>query len=427
MLAALRRRLTLLFTALTALVLAGMLALTCHMAAEQQRAAAQTLFENTFTALCDRLRAADSISDRWLAGQEAANRAVLFVADNGRPFEFDGAWQPATGRESLYALAAPAAQELLPGRSVYYTVTGAAGEPYLAAAALLPRGRESLLQVVLLQEDAAARRIAALRWQYAGLWVLGTLALTAISWWLAGQALAPTKAALQKQNEFIAAASHELRSPLAVLKAGLSAAREDTLPAAARSRLLAGAEKEADRMARLTEDLLLLAGGDAGALRSGAERKPVALDTLCLAVYEQYGPLAREREHPLTLALPESSVVPTVPADAGRLRQLLGILLDNALAHTPPGTPIELRLELPRRGGARLCVADRGPGIPDGEKQKLFDRFYRGDASRTDRAHFGLGLSVAKELAAVHGAKLRVEDTPGGGAAFVVEFPATGR
>ena len=67
-------------------------------------------------------------------------------------------------------------------------------------------------------------------------------------------------------------------------------------------------------------------------------------------------------------------------------------------------------------------MADRGPGIPDADKEKIFDRFARGDAARTDRAHFGLGLSVAKELAALHGAKLRVTDPPGGGAAFTLEL-----
>ena len=426
MLAALRWRLTLLFTALTALVLAGLLALTCHMAAAQQRTAAETLFRNTFAALCDRLQAADAITDRWLAAQEANNCAALFVADNGTPLQLAGAWLWAAEREALYKRAAPLAADLLPGRSAFGNVTGAAGERYFAAAAVLPRGTKDRLQVVYLQADAAAAKITALRWQYALLWLAGTLALALVSWWLAGQALKPTRAALQRQNEFVAAASHELRSPLAVIKASLAAAQAPDMQAPARQSLLAGAEKEADRMARLTGDLLLLAGGDASALRAKADLAPTALDTLCLEVYEQYTPLAREKQHPLTLILPEGDAVPTLPADAARLRQLLGILLNNALDHTPPGTPVELRLEsLPgRRGGARLCVADRGPGIPDADKARVFDRFVRGDAARSDRAHFGLGLSVAREIADLHGAKLRVEDTPGGGAAFALTLPA---
>ena len=110
--------------------------------------------------------------------------------------------------------------------------------------------------------------------------------------------------------------------------------------------------------------------------------------------------------------------------DAERLKQLLAILLHNALEHTPPGTAVTLRL---CAGGAKaplsIAVADNGPGIADADKAKIFERFYRADPSRTDKQHCGLGLAVAQELARLHGAALRVSDTPGGGATFTVQFP----
>ena len=141
-------------------------------------------------------------------------------------------------------------------------------------------------------------------------------------------------------------------------------------------------------------------------------------------MYEQFYLVARQRQHPLTLTLPEDAV-PSIRADADRLRQLLAILLNNALDHTPAGTPVELILTCEqgtKNASVLLTVQDHGPGIPDAEKERIFDRFYSADPSRTAKQNFGLGLSVAKELARLHRADLTVSDTPGGGARFTVRF-----
>lgn len=165
----------------------------------------------------------------------------------------------------------------------------------------------------------------------------------------------------------------------------------------------------------------MLAAGEAGAL--AVHPGPVAPDTLCIELYEQFYLLAREKEHPLTLDLPESPVPPLTTV-APRLTQLLSILLQNALDHTPPGTPVTLALrrETGRRPVVRFVVEDHGPGIPDECKKQVFLRFYRGDDSRTRKQNFGLGLSVARELARLLGAALTLGDTPGGGATFTVEL-----
>ena len=250
---------------------------------------------------------------------------------------------------------------------------------------------------------------------------MGTLLLAAISWQLTGKALAPTALAMRRQKEFIAAASHELRSPLAVVKASVDAARNADTPTE-RSSFLQNAEAETDRMARLVDDLLLLANGDLDKLPAHLE--PTAPDNICIEVYEQFYLVAKQRSHPLTLTLPEEAV-PTIQADADRLRQLLAILLNNALDHTPAGTAIELILTCEtgtKNASVLLTVQDHGPGIPDAEKERIFDRFYSADPSRTAKQNFGLGLSVAKELARLHRAELTLQDTPGGGAQFTVRF-----
>ena len=188
-------------------------------------------------------------------------------------------------------------------------------------------------------------------------------------------------------------------------------------------------------MARLVEDLLVLANGDLDALP--AHLHPIAPDNLCLEVYDAFFPLAQQRQHPLSLTLPEDSV-PSIEADPDRVainkmdkesadpdrvKQLLAILLNNAFDHTPAGTPVELCLTYCGEK-ITLAVQDHGPGIPDAEKARVFDRFYSADPSRTDKHNFGLGLSVAKELARLHHADLTVTDTPGGGAKFAVTFAA---
>ena len=431
MMRALRRRLAFLMTALTALVLAGALAVTWQFSQRQYTTSAEALFTQNFTALCDRLAEADTVSDAWLAEQERASGCLLFLQDNGAALHYPGAsaaqsraaletqlWQAAAGQLSAETFGGAGARQ-----SVRFLLGRYGDIPYRCAAALLPRGAHGDYLLLALAQDTRflAQHGLATALQYAALWLAGTAILLCLCFWLAGRALAPTEQAMVRQKEFIAAASHELRSPLAVIKASLQALAEQDLPTAQQAQFLRSSRAEADRMARLTDDLLLLARGDAG--RLSVQLRPVAPDTLCIELYDQFYPLARQSGHTLTLELPERGV-PTVQADAERLKQLLAILLHNALEHTPPGATVTLRL---CAGGAKsplsIAVTDNGPGIADADKAKIFERFYRADVSRTNKQHCGLGLAVAQELAQLHGAVLRVSDTPGGGATFTVQFP----
>lgn len=174
-----------------------------------------------------------------------------------------------------------------------------------------------------------------------------------------------------------------------------------------------------DRLSRLTDDLLILAGGDAGVLRTSLAQ--INTDTFLVELYERFTPVARDHGHTLTISLPDKPL-PDLHADAQRLEQLFAVLLNNAFEYSPADTPVEILAELPTPGGLRIAVVDHGPGVPDTEKSRIFDRFARGDRSRTDKTHFGLGLAVASQIASLHGAILRVQDKPGGGATFVVEW-----
>lgn len=428
MLDRLQRRLTVLFSLLTAAVLAAALALTCRMAQSEYRAGADLLFANTVAAVEDAVTQNGMVRDSWLARQEIAGRVVIYLEDNGQPLRFPGGWTPADDRAQLVELARQqaAAAGLDTGRMrrqrVSFDLAGQAlRQSYACTALVLPHeqlGTAAVLYVIRDMGQVRAR-LGRMMWQYAGLWALGAVVLTLLCRWMVGRALRPTAQALQKQREFIAAAGHELRSPLTVLKASLQAAQAPETAGQA-PQFLHNAAAEADRLARLTDDLLILAGGDAGVWRTALAK--LDADTFLIELYGRFAPVARAQGHTLTLNLPDAPL-PALHADAQRLEQLFAVLLNNAFEYAPAGTPVELTARVTAQGGLCVAVADHGPGVPDADKRRIFDRFARGDPSRTDKAHFGLGLAVAAEIAALHGAGLQVQDTQGGGATFVVSWP----
>lgn len=421
----LRHRLTWIFTILTSLVLAAAMCLTYYLASQQYQTSAEVYFSSSFSTLVDKLMNNDEISDVWLAEQEASSLSVIYIEDNGTPLHFPGAWQPQTDRDTLIGFAREIAQNRMNDtsyarkQSISFTLNGTGGESYQGSAAIILRTvntaeKKSILLIMLHDTTAVLHHQKIMAIQYLFLWLVGSLILGVISWYLSGMALVPTKQALCRQNEFVAAASHELRSPLAVIKASIAAARETEIPLQNAQDFLKTAESEINRMTRLNDDLLLLAGCDAKVWRM--DLAPIQLDTFCIELYEQYHLLAKEMGHSLFLSLPDDAL-PTIQADAEWLKQMFAILLNNALEYTTSGTPIEIIAE---RINASVCItiADHGKGIPDEEKCHIFDRFYRSDKSRSDKTHFGLGLSIAKEIAVMHDAELTVKDTQGGGASF---------
>lgn len=425
----LRRRLCVTFSILTVLVLTVALGVTCRMAVTQHETSARLLLNTAFAAVEDATAGTAAIQDSWLAAQEAATLSVIYIEDGSVPLAFPGAWQPEGGRDALIALAKPAAEAAGLNRAanrlqrVEFAITAPNGK-YACMAAAVPRGGGTGAVAVYMIRDTTAEQatLQGLYLRYLLLWAAGAVVLVVLCVLQIRSAIRPTAAAIRAQREFVAAAGHELRSPLAVVKANVQAAQNEKtacgpLPKGAASCLRA-ADAELDRMARLTGDLLLLAGSDAGVWRAALTAIPA--DTFLIELYERFYLLAKDRGHELKLELPDEAL-PTVQADAERLEQLFAVLLNNALEYAPAGTPIEMTAAL-HKGALWVSVADHGPGIPDTEKQKVFERFYRADASRTDKAHFGLGLSVAAQLAALHGAGLSVTDTPGGGATFWVRF-----
>ncbi|WP_165070396.1 heavy metal sensor histidine kinase [Paludisphaera rhizosphaerae] len=212
---------------------------------------------------------------------------------------------------------------------------------------------------------------------------------------------------------FTADASHELRSPLAAMRAAVEVALQQPRDEAAYRDVLASLGEQCERLTALVNGLLLLAQADAGEVVVG--RDVVDLSSLAEDAAEMYEPLAEERRLAFRW---ECAPGTQVAGDALRLRQLVTNLLDNAMKFTPPGGSV--RLAVRRDGGeAMLSVADTGGGISSEHLPHVFERFYRADPARPSSGT-GLGLSICRWIVEAHGGTISVESRPGAGTTFRV-------
>jgi signal transduction histidine kinase len=249
---------------------------------------------------------------------------------------------------------------------------------------------------------------------------IGFLLSLAAAWFLSGRALVPIQQAFQRQQEFVADASHELRTPLTVLRSAtdlLNQHREQ--PLESNGELFDDVRAEIARMERLAQDLLTLARSDAGGVE--LMTAPLELADMAAEVVRRTTPLAQSQGVRLALHLDPQPA--TVEADPDRLQQVLYILIDNAIKHTPSGGAIDVRVQ--RHGQtAQIEVADTGSGISPEHLPRIFDRFYRGDKARARaQGGTGLGLAIAKMLIEAHDGQLQLASTVGVGTQVTVTLP----
>ena len=242
-----------------------------------------------------------------------------------------------------------------------------------------------------------------------------------------GAARSETESALARQRQFVADASHELRTPLTSILANLELL--ETELRGDQGEIAASALRSSRRMRRLVADLLLLARADAG---RQVPRKPLDLSAVAREATAEAAPLAAE--HQLALDAPYETWVDGVPDD---LHRAALNLIENALAHTPAGTPVTVSVRSEHPGSvppeaavggreppyAVLEVSDRGPGVPEELRGRVFERFARGGGDAATGAGSGLGLAIVRAVADAHGGSVSLGEAEGGGARFTLRVP----
>ncbi len=261
-----------------------------------------------------------------------------------------------------------------------------------------------------------------LRLQYV-LWEVGVGGLAAaalLGFVLAERALRPVRRAWQRQLEFVADASHEMRTPLAVIQSNLGVVLEHTDQSVMDNlEWIHNAHSESRRLSKLVQDLLTLARSDAEALP--VVQQPVNLSEVAAHVAELFSPVMDAEQLRLSTQIEESVMV---LGDEDRLHQLLVILMDNAAKYTPQGGRIHLQVQSGRTL-VTLSVADTGQGIAAGDQKRVFDRFYQADRARAREGSHGagLGLSIAKWITEAHHGKISLISELDHGTQVVIQLP----
>ena len=250
--------------------------------------------------------------------------------------------------------------------------------------------------------------------------ILGVIALVfaaGVGYILSGGAMKPVREAYERQRQFAADASHELRTPLAVVLASADLLRSDTsITSPFLKQVIEDVRDEVKKMTKLVGDLLTVARTDGKA----NQLKIARMDIVAAAqqTVRIMRPFAEKKDIVIEEALPKKA---ELYADEQKIRQLILILVDNAVKYTPEHGHIKVCVALPERGEIRLSVSDTGIGIRPEHRERIFDRFYRVDKARSRRmGGNGLGLAIAREIVEAHRGKISVESEIGKGTVFHV-------
>lgn len=252
--------------------------------------------------------------------------------------------------------------------------------------------------------------------------LLGALALVAAGGvFLARKSSAPVAQSFAQMHRFMSDAAHELRTPVALMRAQLDIALEHPREASADAVILQDVRSEAERLSTIVDDLFTLVRADteAHALGRPAAQTRCYLDDIAADVVASAQPLAAQRG--VVLAITDFQEAEAV-ADSALLRQLLMILVDNALKYTPAGGRVTLGVTA-HATSSIITVTDSGMGIASDALPHIFERFYRGESARRFAAGAGLGLSIARWIADAHGGVIGIESAPGTGTTVRVTLP----
>lgn len=290
-------------------------------------------------------------------------------------------------------------------------------EKYFISLGVVPKG-ESYVSVVLMHPlDNYYKQLYRQIVFYILIDFVAIILLSIFSYLFSKKAISPIVDSKKRQDRFIAAASHELRSPLAVILSSASALKK-TKTKEESSRFIDTINAEGNRMSNLINDMLLLASANAKSWSINLNEEEI--DTIVIDSYEYFELMAKEKSITFKLNIEDTSF-PRYICDKERIIQVLSILINNAFNYCPKNGKVILKLQL-TSSYIEILVIDNGIGISDSDKTHIFEPFYRADNSRNSKNNFGLGLSIAYEIIKLHKGDLSVSDTIGGGTTFSIKL-----
>ena len=432
MLKPLSKKLNTLFIMVIMLIITSIMIILCNNYVHMEQSSEVLLFQRMVTQMIYRLEENnqnfESIVDSYHEYkypifcyiQDTSGR-MIYRTDSDFPTDTDALlerFRTQAGKEDTYIITndnKPATDQ-----SGVFLFNGTKNDDYLGILATIVMQNNTVYHLSLIYRQQSLFDILTKQaFLYVSLWCLSLIAVTIMSHLLIKKALKPTEVMLKSQKDFIASASHELKSPLAVILANAEKLEQLQIDNTEFRKSVKILDKECMRMSKLVRDMLLLASSDAKSWTIC--KNTIDIDTLLISLYETYEPICINRKICLRLEISETSY-PKFCADEERLFQILTIYMENAIHHSTGNKQIEIKTAVTAKH-ITFFVTDHGKGIPEDVKPYIFNRFYCADKSRTDKSNFGLGLSIADELAKMMNGKVGCKDTDGGGATFFVTLP----
>lgn len=361
------------------------------------------------------------VLDDTIAYKSTNDRLFFYVFDNeGRLLNF----ARASFRIELFILDTIAQEKVEPGGVTVFSKPGSENtrKARIMLTAQQVRDDEGhATQTVYVGKDVTAMYNGMEKATYA-LAFLGAIALviaTIVGHILSGKAMIPLRQAYEKQRQFAADASHELRTPLSVVMASAELLQNDpSIQSPFLRQVIDDVRDEVKKMTKLVSDLLVVARSDNKALKLKPQK--FNLSALIEQTARLMQPLAEQKKIDLQA---ENLPKVEIQADEQKIRQLVLILVDNAVKYTPDGGRVSVRYESTEKGRVRFSVSDTGIGIAKEDQAKVFDRFYRVDKARSrEMGGNGLGLAIAQEIVHLHKGRIWIQSELGQGTTFFVEL-----
>ena len=419
-----QKKLTILYVLTSEIILTAALAITAVLYTKFLYQKQTETFQANIFHVVSTLQNGSAVSDSWLDELSYRENLLIHIEENGTPLLYNTSDKLHAGQETLIQTAKDYIREnyltSITGssyQSPLFKVTGAGQGTFLCAYISLSNNRH--YQDIYLLNDISHLKSDGFTLLFYLLLIefVSCICLFYLGHRFVRLALTPVRENQKLQNDFIAAASHELRSPVMLIQNAASSAQQFHDQTDYFHNLI---QQECMRMSSLIQDLLTLTISPSDTEEVFIEYDP---DTLLLEIYEKYLTLCKAKN--LHLRLESADYLTDSPTSIpGYLSQVIRIFLDNAIAYSPSGETVTLRMSV-NKNDIYFSVIDHGCGIADEDKKKVCQRFYQGDISRSSKEHFGLGLSIAQKYTTSLRGKILLEDTPGGGCTFILKCSYT--